>query len=117
MKLQGLPVDRSTLAFWVGVAAAELKPVYLRMKEILLGSAKIAVDETRAPVLHPGRGRTQDRIRLGDLARRPAVGWSDPPGVVYTYKPGRGGEHAVALLTGYSGIVQCDDYAVYQGTG
>ena len=34
MKLQGLPVDRSTLAFWVGVAAAELKPVYLRMKEI-----------------------------------------------------------------------------------
>jgi transposase len=27
MKLQGLPVDRSTLAFWVGVAAAELKPV------------------------------------------------------------------------------------------
>ena len=51
MKLQGLPVDRSTLAFWVGVAAAELKPVYLRMKEILLGSAKIAVDETRAPVL------------------------------------------------------------------
>ena len=59
MKLQGLPVDRSTLAFWVGVAAAELKPVYLRMKEILLGSAKIAVDETRAPVLDPGRGRTK----------------------------------------------------------
>jgi hypothetical protein len=28
MKLQGLPVDRSTLAFWVGVAAAELKPIY-----------------------------------------------------------------------------------------
>jgi hypothetical protein len=39
MKLQGLPVDRSTLAFWVGVAAAELKPIYLRMKELLLGSA------------------------------------------------------------------------------
>jgi hypothetical protein len=33
----GLPVDRSTLAFWVGVAAAELKPIYLRMKELLLG--------------------------------------------------------------------------------
>ena len=42
MKLQGLPVDRSTLAFWVGVAAAELKPIYVRMKELLLGSAKIA---------------------------------------------------------------------------
>src|SRR6266516_330969 len=49
MKLQGLPIDRSTLAFWVGTAGAELKPLYLRMKEILLSSAKIVVDETRAP--------------------------------------------------------------------
>src|SRR5207245_3492476 len=59
MVLQGLPVDRATLAGWVGVGAAELKPVYLRMKEILLGAAKIAVDETRAPVLDPSRGGTK----------------------------------------------------------
>src|SRR5467141_2180423 len=59
MRLQGLPVDRSTLAGWVGGAAAEIKPVYLRMKEIVLASAKIVVDETRAPVLDPGRGRTK----------------------------------------------------------
>jgi hypothetical protein len=30
----------------------------MRMKEILLGAAKIAVDETRALVLDPGRGGT-----------------------------------------------------------
>jgi transposase len=65
MKLQGLPVDRSTLAFWVRVAAAELKPVYLRMKEILLGSAKIAVDETRArPSRYSYRAFVPDRVRL-----------------------------------------------------
>jgi transposase len=69
MKLQGLPVDRSTLAFWVGVAAAELKPVYLRMKEILFGSAKIAVDETRAPVLDPGRGRTKTGYTEREMPR------------------------------------------------
>jgi hypothetical protein len=46
---QGQPVR----APWVGVAAAELKPIYLRIKELLLGSTKIAVDETRAPVLDP----------------------------------------------------------------
>ena len=34
MRLQGLPVDRATLAGWVGAAAAEIKPVYLRMKDI-----------------------------------------------------------------------------------
>src|SRR5712672_372854 len=35
LRQQGLPVDRSTLAGWVGAGAAELKPVYLRMKEIV----------------------------------------------------------------------------------
>jgi len=114
MKLQGLPIDRSTLAFWVGTAGAELKPLYLRMKEILLSSAKIVVDETRAPVLDPGRGRTKTGY-FWAISRddRPWSG-SDPPGVVYTYAPGRGGEHATALLTGYCGIVQCDGYAAYK---
>jgi transposase len=114
MKLQGFPVDRSTLAFWVGVAAAELKPIYLRMKELLLGSAKIAVDETRAPVLDPGRGRTKTGYFWAISRDDRAWGGSDPPGVVYTYAPGRGGVHAATLLAGYSGIVQCDGYAVYE---
>jgi transposase len=114
MKLQGFPVDRSTLAGWVGIAAAELKPIYLRMKQLLLGAAKIAVDETHAPVLDPGRGRTKTGY-FWTIARddRP-WGGTDPPAVVYTYAPGRGGEHARALLAGYSGIVQCDGYAVYE---
>jgi hypothetical protein len=38
-----------------------------------------------------------------------------PPAVVYTYAPGRGREHARALLGGYRGILQCDGYA--GGTG
>lgn len=114
MKLQGFPVDRSTLAFWVGVAAAEVKPVYLRLKEILLSSGKIAVDETRAPVLDPGRGRTKTGYFWAISRDDRPWGGTDPPGVAYTYAPGRGGEHAIALLAGYSGIVQCDGYAVYQ---
>jgi len=79
VKLQGLPVDRFTLAFWVGVAAVELKPIYQRMKGNLIGSPKIAVDETRAPVLDPGRGRTKTGY-FWAISRddRPWVG-SDPP--------------------------------------
>jgi transposase len=56
---QGLDIKRSILAFWVGYAAAELKPIYLRLRELILASGKIAVDETVAPVLDPGRGRTK----------------------------------------------------------
>ena len=54
---QGLDIKRAILAFWVGYAAAELMPVYLRLREHILTSGKIAVDETVAPVLDPGRGR------------------------------------------------------------
>jgi transposase IS66 family protein len=41
---QGLDIKRSILAFWVGYAAAELKPIYLRLRELILTSGKIAVD-------------------------------------------------------------------------
>jgi transposase len=111
---QGIEIDRATLAFWVGYAAAELMPLALRLREILLGSASIAVDETRAPVLDPGRGRT--KIGYFWAIARDARPWSgpDPPAVAYTYAPGRGGKHAMRLLAGYNGIVQCDGYAVYK---
>ena len=98
MRLQGLPVDRSTLAGWVGAAAAEIKPVYLRMKEIVLASAKIVVDETRAPVLDPGRGRTKTGYFWAISRDDRPWGGLDPPAVVYTYAPGRGAKHATALL-------------------
>jgi hypothetical protein len=41
---QGLDLTRAVLAFWVGYAAAELKPVYLRLRELILASGKIAVN-------------------------------------------------------------------------
>ena len=46
---QGLDIKRSVLAFWVGYAAAELRPVYDRLRELILTSGKVAVDETKAP--------------------------------------------------------------------
>jgi hypothetical protein len=57
---QGLDIKRSALAFWVGYAAAELRPVYERLRELILTSSKIAVGETKAPALDPGRGRVKD---------------------------------------------------------
>jgi transposase len=111
---QGIVLDRSTLAFWVGYAAAELAPVYAQLKACLLSSTKINVDETTAPVLDPGRGRTKTGY-FWAIARddRPWRG-PEPPGVAYTYAPGRGAVHALKLLDNYTGIVQCDGYAAYK---
>jgi transposase len=91
LRSQGIAIERMTLASWVGYAAAEL-----------------------APVLDPGRGRTKIGY-FWSMARddRP-WGSDDPPAVAYSYAPGRGAEHAIKLLAGYCGIVQCDGYAAYK---
>jgi transposase len=56
---EGIAIDRSTLAHWVGFAAHELEPLHARLLEILKASTKLFADETRCPVLDPGRGRTK----------------------------------------------------------
>src|ERR1700686_5715187 len=83
--------------------------------EILPGSPRLFVDETRAPVLDPGRGRTKAGY-FWSIARDDSAwpGRTGPPAVVYTYAPGRGAEYAVSLLAGYRGILQCDGYAAYK---
>jgi hypothetical protein len=114
---QGVPLDRSTLAAWVGYAAAEIEPVVHRLKEIVLASARIFADETVVPVLDPGRGRTKQGYFWAVGRDDRPWGGADPPAVVYTYAPGRGQQHATALLGGYRGILQCDGYATYKKFG
>jgi len=111
---QGLDIKRSVLAFWVGYAAAELKPVYRRLRELILASGKIAVDETEAPVLDPGRGRVKKGYFWAIARDDRPWGGTDPPAVAYTYAPGRGAVHGLKLLDRYRGVVQCDGYAAYK---
>src|ERR1700755_1722505 len=96
----GIAIDRSTLAFWVGYAAQELKPLWRRLREILLASAKLCVDETPVPVLDPGAaepkpatsGRCRAMTGLGpDLTH---LAWSMPMH-----------RAAAQLLEGYRGII------------
>jgi transposase len=96
---QGILIDRSTLAFWVGYAGAELRPLWQLMRDELLSSTKLFADETTAPVLDPGRGRTKTGY-FWTIARddRP-WGGTDPPAVVYTYAPGRGTECGASIWT------------------
>jgi transposase len=110
----GIELDRSTLAFWTGYAAAELKPLWRWMRDELLGSSRLFVDETRAPVLDPGRGRTKTGYFWAIVRDDRGCGGSNPTAVVYTYAPGRGADHAIALLKGFSGILQTDGYGAYK---
>src|ERR1700730_1161159 len=111
---QGIDIKRAVLAFWVGYAAAELQPLWLRLRELILTAGKIAVDETTAPVLDPGRGRTKKGYFWAVARDDRPWGGTDPPAVAFTYTPGRGAVHALKLLDHYRGIVQCDGYAAYK---
>ena len=114
MAREGVIIDRSTLSFWIGYAAAEVAPVVARLCEMLLASSRIFADETVVPVLDPGRGRTQKGYFWAIARDDRPWGGSTPPAVVYSYAPGRGHIHANALLGGYRGILQCDGYAAYK---
>lgn len=110
---QGVDLDRSTLASWVGKAAYELRPVYDCLLTHLKQSSKLFMDETTAPVLDPGRKKVKTGY-FWALARddRPWCG-DAPPGVAFTYAPGRGGRYADDILQGFSGTLQVDGYAGY----
>jgi len=103
---QGIDLDRSTLSGWVGKAAYELRPVFDALIADLKQSTKLFMDETRAPVLDPGKRKTKTGY-FWALARddRPWTG-AAPPGVAFTYAPGRSGQYADDILKGFSGILQ-----------
>jgi transposase len=109
----GLDLHRSMLADWCGKAAFHLRPIVERMAEHIKSSEKLFMDETPAPVLDPGRGKTKKGY-FWALARDDR-GWGgdDPPGVIFNYAPGRGGKYAEQFLTGFDGTLQVDGYGGY----
>ncbi len=111
---QGVELDRSTLANWVGGAAWWLEPLRDRLATHLFTSTKLFADDTPLPVLDPGRGRTRTG-RLWVYARddRP-WGGSDPPAAVYFYSPDRKAERPVAHLERFKGILQVDGYPGFE---
>ena len=108
---EGVELDRSTLADWVGASAKLLNPLIETLRSYVLSAAKLHADDTPVPVLEPGRGKTKTG-RLWTYVRddRPA-GSTDPPAVWFAYSPDRKGEHPVRHLQPFSGVLQADAYA------
>ena len=111
---QGIDLDRSTLADWVGHAAWHLRPLHERLLIKLKELPRLFADETTVPVLDPGRGRTKTG-RLWVYARdeRPWCG-PDPPAAVYLYSPDRRAERPAAHLERFKGIVHVDGYPGFE---
>jgi len=108
---EGVSLDRSTLADWVGRAAWLLEPVATRIGDYARAGPTIHADDTPIPVQDPGRGRTKSG-RLWVVVRdERSWGSPNPPAAYYRYSPDRKGEHAQSLLAAVSGFLHADAYA------
>jgi transposase len=114
---QGVTLDRSTLCNWVGRACWWLEPLHRLILATVLSSPKVVADDTILPVLDPGRGRTKTgRLWCYATDNRP---WAGPghPAAAYVYSEDRKGEHPVAHLSGFQGLLQVDGYAGFGQVG
>jgi len=108
---EGIDLDRSTMADWVGQAAFLLQPLAEAIARHVRAGPALHADDTPVPVLDPGRGKTKTG-RLWVLVRdeRPWSG-AAPPAVLYHYSPDRKGKHAEVLLSACRGFLHADGYA------
>src|SRR5580704_16729463 len=111
---EGIELDRSTLADWVGGASRTLQPLVDELKKYVLSAEKLHGDDVPVPVLEAGNGKTKTG-RLWTYVRddRPA-GSKTPSAVWFAYSPDRKGEHPAAHLKNYRGILQADGYAGFK---
>jgi transposase len=106
---EGIDLDVSTLADWVGAAAATLMPLVEAIRTHVFAAERIHADDTTVPVLAKGKTRT-GRVWTYVRDDRPFAG-PDPPAAVFFYSRDRGGEHPQQHLAGFAGLMQADAYA------
>ena len=107
----GVEIDRSTMAEWVGKMAFLLEPLAEEIGRHVRAGEALHADDTPVPVLDPGRGKTKTgRLWVAVRDERP-WGSDAPPAVFYRYSPDRKGAQAAALLKGCRGFLHADAYA------
>ena len=107
---EGVDLERSTLADWVGRSAALLNPLIEALRRDVLSSSVLHGDDTPVPVLAAGLGKTKTG-RLWTYVRdgRPH-GSSQPRAAVFFYSPDRKGEHPRRHLKTFTGLLYADGY-------
>jgi transposase len=111
---QGICLDRSTLALWVKRAAWWLSGLYDLQLEAIHSYPRVFCDETRMPVLEPGRRKVKIcQFWAHSVDDRPWNGPA-PPAVAYVFARGRGHREIKEQLSQYQGILQVDGYGAYK---
>lgn len=112
---EGIDLDRSTLADWVGRSTALLEPIANAIGRLVQQGEALFADDTPVKLQTPGTKKTKTaRIWAYVRDERPWAG-SSPPLAWYQFTVDRKGEHPEGHLSGYRGWVHADGYAGFNG--
>jgi len=95
---EGVEIDVSTMADWVGACMATLAPLTALIEAHVMAAERIHGDDTT--------GRVWTYVRDDQ-----PFGGPEPPAAIFYYSRDRRGEHPNKHLAGYAGILQADAYA------
>jgi len=102
----GVQLSRQTMSDWMMESGFLLQPICREIQADLLGGEVLQADETPIGV--------QDSTKKGSQHRGYLWEYSRPGGpVLFDYQDGRGRDGPQKMLRGYRGILQSDDFAVY----
>ncbi|MEM6483477.1 MAG: IS66 family transposase [Pseudomonadota bacterium] len=105
----GVDLPRSTLASWMVKVGNLVQPLINLLREHLINSDTICMDETRLQVLKEPNKRAQSQSYLWVQRGGPP----DNPIVLYDYDPSRSQRVPLRLLEGFGGYLQTDGYEAY----
>ena len=116
---EGVDLDRTVLARWVGEVASLLEPVAEVLHRYVLDTDKLHGDDTPLPVLAPGTGKTKIGRFWTYVRDNHPAGDNAASAVWFACSPNRKGEHPQRHLAKFTGILQADAFAgsnrLYQG--
>lgn len=108
-KRYGTVIARSTQSDWVRQSAILLKPIYEGLKKFAVQASQMHTDDTLAPTLKPGLGKTL----TGRMWVYIACFLSGVRVVIYDYRTDRSSVGPVSFLKKFVGYLQADAYAGY----
>ena len=112
---EGIDLDRSTMADWVGKSTALLEPLAAAIGRMVRQGSALFADDTTVKMQAPGNKKTKTaRVWTYVRDERPWSGQS-PPCAWYQFTIDCKGEHPVSHLSGYTGWVHADGYSGFNG--
>lgn len=112
---EGVELPRSTLADWVGQSSTLLKPLINAIEQHVLQACKLHADDTPVPVLSPGKGTTKTGRLWVYVRDDRGSGDLSPRAVLFRYTPDRKAIHPNQHLKDFTGVLQADAYAGFNG--